>query len=511
MPLPPPDPLVLYGRLVTLDEDNPLIEDGALYVGADQRIHAAQQRTGPPPAGFEQARRIQTGGSIYPGLMDLHNHVVYNTLPLWHARDQREPFTTRYQWSDDSSYKPLVGNPANALGALAGKAHLKYVETKAVIGGVTAIQGSAKTGRPYEGWLVRNVEYETFMTGDKTVFQSALPLRPAEFEARRRQLDGGGAFIYHLSEGTDARLVGEYEELREERLVRARLCGIHCTALTEPVYAEWKQLARPDAGSVIWSPFSNLWLYNGTTDVVSARAAGMRICLGADWSPSGCKNLLGELKVADLWNRTELGGAFSPEEFVAMTTLNPADALGWTARLGRLRPGLHGDVVVVADVHDDPYRNLIEAREADVHFVAINGYPFYGTAGLMRAAGAVEDEDIRIGRLRRRIRLRYTGIPDADMGWGEVLADLDAARRDPLGRYFELERAHGDPDPEKRPVWLQTDKPWDDPETTRKEIDIFVRIPKPDPLLHDTAFFTAVARHAVHGGRLDGLADYYRR
>jgi hypothetical protein len=97
------------------------------------------------------------------------------------------------------------------------------------------------------------------------------------------------------------------------------------------------------------------------------------------------------------------------------------------------------------------------------------------------------------------------------MGWAEVLADLEGARQDPLGRYFELERAHGDPDPEKRPVWLQTDKPWDDPETTRKEIDIFVRIPKPDPLLHDTAFFTAVARHPVHGGRLDGLADYYRR
>src|SRR5918998_978768 len=288
MPLPPPDPLVLYGRVVTLDEDSPLIEDGALYIGADQRIHAAQ------------ARRIRTGGSIYPGLMDLHNHVAYNALPLWHARDQREPFTTRYQWTDDSSYKPLVGNPANALGALAGKAHLKYVETKDVIGGVTAIQGSAKTGRPYEGWLVRNVEYETFTTGEQTVFQSALPLRPTEFDARRRQLDGGGAFIYHLSEGTDARLVGEYEELREERLVRARLCGIHCTALTEPVYAEWKQLARPDAGSVIWSPFSNLWLYNGTTDVVAARAAGMRICLGADWSPSGCKNLLGELKVADV-------------------------------------------------------------------------------------------------------------------------------------------------------------------------------------------------------------------
>ena len=42
MPLPPPDPLVLYGRVVTFDEANPLIDDGALYIGADELIHAVQ-------------------------------------------------------------------------------------------------------------------------------------------------------------------------------------------------------------------------------------------------------------------------------------------------------------------------------------------------------------------------------------------------------------------------------------------------------------------------------------
>jgi 5-methylthioadenosine/S-adenosylhomocysteine deaminase len=511
MPLPPPDPLVLYGRVVTLDEDNPVVEDGALYIGADERIHAAQPRGDSPPAGFEQARRLHTRGSIYPGLIDLHNHVVYNTLPLWRPRDREGPHETRYQWPDDSSYEGLISDPANALGALAGKAHLKYVETKAVIGGVTAIQGSAKTGRPYEGWLVRNVEYETFKTGRKSVFQSALPLRgDDDYAARRRQLADGGAFIYHLSEGTDNDLVEEYLELRRERLVRAGLCGIHCTALDRPQFDDWADRVDGAAGALIWSPFSNLWLYAATTDIVAARAAGMRICLGADWAPSGCKNLLGELKVADLWNRAELGGAFSPEELCAMVTRNPADALGWGDRLGRLRPGLHGDVVVTTTRHDDPYRNLIEAREVDVRFVAINGYPFYGTTSLMEAAGAVEDEPLRIGRLRRRVRLKYTGIPDADWGWAQVLADLAAATRDPLGRYFELEHAHGDPDPEKRPVWLITDKPWDDPTVTNEEIDIFVRIPPLDPLLHDTAFFRGVERHPVHGGRLNALREYYR-
>jgi 5-methylthioadenosine/S-adenosylhomocysteine deaminase len=61
---------------------------------------------------------------------------------------------------------------------------------------------------------------------------------------------------------------------------------------------------------VIWSPFSNQWLYRATTDVAAAASKGLRVCLGADWSPSA-KNLLGELKVADLWNRTQLGDEFS--------------------------------------------------------------------------------------------------------------------------------------------------------------------------------------------------------
>jgi 5-methylthioadenosine/S-adenosylhomocysteine deaminase len=57
---------------------------------------------------------------------------------------------------------------------------------------------------------------------------------------------------------------------------------------------------------VIWSPFSNLWLYRETTRADEATDAGLQVCLGADWSPSGSKNLLGEPKVADSWNKAHL-------------------------------------------------------------------------------------------------------------------------------------------------------------------------------------------------------------
>jgi 5-methylthioadenosine/S-adenosylhomocysteine deaminase len=504
-------PLALTGKVVTFDPERPVIERGTVYVGPNDettkgRIEAVQESRRRPPAGFSSAGAVRTRGVIYPGLIDLHNHVVYNVLPLWAPPGRTEPFGSRDEWPRHGSYEELVSDPANALGALAGKAHLKYVETKAVVGGVTAIQGSAKMAYPYEGWLVRNVEYETFRTGKKSVFQSALPLRsPDDYGKQRANMLAGSAFLYHVSEGTKPEIVREYDELRDRDCLQPTFVGIHCTALRPPNFSEW----APRGGSIVWSPFSNLWLYRDTTDVVAARDAGLRVCLGADWSPSGSKTLLGELKVADLWNRRTYEGELSARELCEMATCNPAEALGWADRLGRLRAGLHGDVLVTTDRHADVYRNLIEATEADVQLVAINGEPFYGTTSMMRAAGAANAEPIRFGRLRRSIVLIYPGYPDADMGWRAVQEDIAAARADPVKRYLEIERAHRRRT--RPPPWLRTDKPWDDPAITGRPVPVTVRIPPPDSLHHDAAYFRAVARAPVHGGTLDGLVDYYRR
>ena len=44
------DPLVLLGRLVTFDPAQPVIDNGALYIGADEKIAAVQTASDPPPA-----------------------------------------------------------------------------------------------------------------------------------------------------------------------------------------------------------------------------------------------------------------------------------------------------------------------------------------------------------------------------------------------------------------------------------------------------------------------------
>ena len=374
-----PAPLVVAGHLVTFDDARPEIPRGALYIDRDGVIVAVLDAGDPPPPGFEGANHVDGGADavVYPGLIDLHNHIAYNCLGLWIAPGRSEPWSARYEWPKDPDYLPSITLPVNALCAANGKAVLKYVETKAVVGGVTAIQGSSKVGRPFEGWMVRNVEYETFRTGVVRVHQAVFSLdEEKEFAKVRRQLEAGDAFVYHLSEGTDPALQAEYEAMGAHGCIAPHFVGIHCTALGDRQFADW----TPRGGSIVWSPFSNLWLYGATTDVAAARARGLRICLGSDWSPSGTKSLLGELKVAHLHNRASLGGLFSDLDLCRMVTCNPADALGWEARLGRLRAGLCGDFVVVSRGERDVYRNLVFAREPDVQLVAINGYPMYGTA-----------------------------------------------------------------------------------------------------------------------------------
>ena len=464
----------------------------------------------PPPPGFEAANRVDAGADaiVYPGLIDLHNHIAYNCLSLWVAPDRTQPWTARDQWPLDPDYPPSITLPVNALCAANGKAVLKYVECKAVVGGVTAIQGSSKVGRPFEGWMVRNVEYETFGTGVVRVRQAVFPLtEEREFRKLRRQLDAGDAFVYHLSEGTDPRLRADYDAIGSRDCLAPRFVGIHCTALGDAQFADW----HPRGGSIVWSPFSNLWLYGATTDIAAARARGMRICLGSDWSPSGSKNLLGELKVADLHNRSTLGGLLSDEEICRMVTCNPADALGWEDRLGRLRAGCRGDLVVLARREDDVYRNLLRALEQDVLLVAINGYPMYGVGELMAAAAAVSPEPIQVGPgLERVISLRDERIEDADMSWPEVLAALEHVRTDAVGAQEAAVARAGGPDAHLRMV---PDKPWDTPGAGGPPATDLAaaRIGPLDSLVHDESWFAAIDRAVIHGGRLSGLRTYWGR
>ena len=101
--------LVVRGLVLTVDDDRRVLADGAVYVN-DGRIEAVSDASAAPPAGYKGAPRVRVDGVVAPGLIDLHNHLAYNTLPLWVARAgtvrDALPVATRRDRTDPTSRTP---------------------------------------------------------------------------------------------------------------------------------------------------------------------------------------------------------------------------------------------------------------------------------------------------------------------------------------------------------------------------------------------------------------------
>ena len=402
----------LRGTVVTLDSANTVLAGGMVYVDG-ATIAAVQPNGAPAPAAFAGITPVDTHGTIYPGLIELHNHLSYNALPLWNVP---KLFSNRDQWTAIPQYHQLVSGPMSVMGKTPGclEAIVRYVECRCLLGGVTTSQGIALTSnagitRHYRG-LVRNVE-----AGGNPMLPAALThildveaKDAAKFVAR---LHSSSCLLLHLSEGINAAAHQHFEALHladGSWALAKSLAGIHCVALTATDF----QTMQAHGSSMVWSPLSNLLLYGQTADIRAAKASGILMALGSDWAPSGSKNLLGELKVARLVSRQPANATpvFSDLELVAMATRNPAKILSWDKALGSVEAGKLADLLVVKGVGADPYAHLLTATETAVALVVIGGIPRYGGKSLMQDI-APTAEPWTVGSTRQMLNLAQA---DAD-------------------------------------------------------------------------------------------------
>jgi 5-methylthioadenosine/S-adenosylhomocysteine deaminase len=395
----------LAGTICTLNDQRNVLSRGVAWISGD-RLASVAASADDLPREAQEAPLVETNGVIYPGLIDLHKHITYDIRGPWFPRRQ---FNNRTEFFNDPEYKSTVENPCRLLAQymdLLNEVCL-YAEVKALAGGTTALQGGAIYDRRYTSELVRNVEFENF--GRDRVHQTIWDVdadSAAHIQRLMPQLD---AWIYHLAEGAGDYARQRFEDLKKFGLIANKLVAIHCVGLTEQ---QFRELGRAGA-SMVWSPLGNLRLYGRTADLRAARRAGVNICLGSEWAPSGSKNLLTDLKVADQWNQRNLKGLFTDRELVEMVTVNPARAIGWNGKAGQLTAGSAADLLVLRKKSDDPYRNLIEATEESVALVVIDGQPLYGDLELMRS---LQPSGVEILRPRRgspkALRMGYQSFAD---------------------------------------------------------------------------------------------------
>jgi len=357
----------------------------------------------------------------------------------------------------------------------------KYAEVKAMLGGETSDEGGPSDPTT-NNILIRNVESPNF--GRDRIEASVLSIDGLggdelnDLVARMQdaQID---AWIVHLAEGVrdNQRRAGdtfssraEFATLTSKGLLTDMTVIIHGNGLEADDFAAMR--AAPSirhngtgdglGAKLVWSPLSNLLLYGQTALVYQALQAGIVVSLGTDWSPSGSRNLLDELKVADITLRDsrllgadrdlipslsitgKAGNAREEAEIaldkllVEMVTANPAKTLRWTQEVGSIESNKFADLVLITrpahpsrpDLPNSPYRNLIDATEEDVRLVLVNGEPLSGDIALM---AALKPDDYEVvtsssGCFQKAIDVTNPAIPQGT----ETFADIQTVLRDAL-------------------------------------------------------------------------------
>ena len=88
------------------------------------------------------------------------------------------------------------------------------------------------------------------------------------------------------------------------------------------------------------------------------------------------------MKIARLVSQHE-HGFLSDRAIVEMVTCVPAKMIGWQSWLGSLEVGRKADLVAIAGKNTPPYTDLIDATEADLIAVLIDGRPRLGRADIL--------------------------------------------------------------------------------------------------------------------------------
>jgi 5-methylthioadenosine/S-adenosylhomocysteine deaminase len=344
--------------------------------------------------GASGATVISTNGIILPGLIDAHNHGLFNIFdetdwtPL-------QLYGNHNQWTNEFRYGEMVDakqylNSEGTSPVDYGCEMDKYAEVKALIAGTTSMLVAPGTARSCFASLIRTIDTaQNDLGADRIQTSISVPSETTAQGVCANFADGDtDAYVVHIAEGVDATALNEFASLSSRAggcLLAPETVIVHGTALGTPQFATMATHGM----KLVWSPKSNMFLYGATTRIDLAMAAGVTtIALAPDWALGGSINLLDELRFADDVDSVQYGDILSKERLTSMVTVEAARALVLDGVLGSLEVGKRADISVIGGWRPAPYDALLLAQPVSVRFVMVDGRVLYGDAQLVAAGPA---------------------------------------------------------------------------------------------------------------------------
>ena len=207
---------------------------------------------------------------MYPGLIDLHSHILYNLRGSGRRRGRSRTRATTSGRTRTPIRRRSPGRPS-------------LVEVARDQGGARLRRGEGDgrrddgdPGRARHSGSLRGLPRPEHRQRDLrhrgTTGSRSRRSRWSWTTSRSgpQKMKDGDTFVYHLAEGTTPTLLDEFADVSTAKCLEERLVAIHATALGAAQFEQWS----PHAGSIVWSPFSNLFSTANDRRVGAAEAPG---------------------------------------------------------------------------------------------------------------------------------------------------------------------------------------------------------------------------------------------
>ena len=425
------DILVLGGIVITMDERQSILPDGALAIRGDAIVDLGKRAE--IAAAYHGATVIDAAGClVIPGLIDAHTHIpmtlfrgLADDLPLhtWleqHVWPAEQKFINEetVRWGSRLGVAELVRSGVTTLCDMYfHEDQVAEIVDELGMRGILSnvyFDATAANDTERERTLAGAEQFIARWHGHSRIVPAVGPHAPYTVgpELYRR--------LHALAERTDVPVVTHLAETREEDreirrryglspvrylenlgLVDARLVAAHCVWVNGE---EIDLLAAARVG-VVHNPRSNLKLASGIAPIPDMLSAAVLVALGTDGAASNNElNLLAEIRTAALVHKGVRLDPLAVPAIAAleMATIGGARALKLDHLVGSLEPGKRADVVVIDLDEDnlvplyDPVSHLAYAVEtSNVRTVIIDGR-------IVLRDGVLATADER--EIRRRVR-----------------------------------------------------------------------------------------------------------
>lgn len=408
------------------------LSDSQVLVVGNSIVCVAEDCTTEP--GASNATWIATRGVISPGLIDAHNHLIYNFLPEWFPPNG-ETFTNRYQWSDHPDYEAHIAPIANrrSTGSHVCPAS-RWGELRSLMHGTTTMMGQS----PNQSCVtsgVRNADHAHGLHYDHMQTSIGSPRDVTDDQAASfianldKPFEPTTRIAIHMQEGISGNnILLEFEswagrDTRQNRHQGVSLLHNESSVLIHSMSLTPEQLDEVaiTESKIVWSPSSNFALYGGTAPIEAILEREIMTGIGPDWTVSGEPEMLSELRFARAYGTQTGIAALTPQKLWEMATTDGAEVVGLGGLIGRVEVGYRADIAVFASVEQNPYIAVFENRAWDIGLVLIDGEAYYGESALQeyiaRNSGC---EAIDVCGVEKFVCAREPSIPRGEDGVPQI-------------------------------------------------------------------------------------------